>query len=108
MLVGLDNGPRAFWAVSDGFAQGRSGLVDGVPAGNVLNFGHWQYVDALYYYLHDTVSVPPTQWVNAARRNGVPVLGTITGEGSTAGSSTWSGDSSPRRACWRRSSSWLA
>jgi hypothetical protein len=80
MLVGLDNGPRAFWEVSDGFAQGRSGLVGGVPTGNVLNFGHWQYVDALYYYLHDTVSVPPTQWVNAAHRNGIPVLGTVTGD----------------------------
>jgi hypothetical protein len=80
MLVGLDNGPRAFWEVSDGFTQGRSGLVNGVPTGNVYNFGHWQYVDALYYYLHDTVSVPPTQWVNAAHRNGVPVLGTVTGD----------------------------
>lgn len=80
MLVGLDNGPRAFWEVSDGFAQGRSGLVDSVPTGNVLNFGHWQYVDALYYYVHDTVSIPPTQWVNAAHRNGVPVFGTITGD----------------------------
>jgi hypothetical protein len=80
MLVGLDNGPRAFWAVSDGFAQGRSGLVDGVSTGNVYNFDHWQYVDELYYYFHGTVSVPPTQWVNAGHRNGVPVLGTVTGD----------------------------
>jgi Glycosyl hydrolase family 85 len=78
MLVGLDNGPWSFWDVSDGFAQGRSGVIGGVPAGNVFNFSHWQYVDELYYYLHETVSVPPTQWVNAAHRNGVPVLGTVT------------------------------
>jgi hypothetical protein len=80
MLVGLDNGPWSFWKVSDAFAQGRSGSVDGVSTGNVYNFGHWQYVDALYYYLHDTVAVPPTQWVNAGHRNGVPVLGVITGD----------------------------
>ena len=80
MLVGLDNGPWSFWNVSDGFAQGRSGSIDGVSAGNVYNFNHWQYVDALYYYLHDTVAVPPTQWVNAGHRNGVPVLGTVTGD----------------------------
>lgn len=80
VLVGLDNGPWSFWKVSDGFAQGRSGSVDGVSAGNVYNFGHWQYVDALYYYLHDTVAVPPTQWVNAGHHNGVPVLGTVTGD----------------------------
>jgi mannosyl-glycoprotein endo-beta-N-acetylglucosaminidase len=53
-------------------------VIGGVPAGNVFNFSHWQYVDELYYYLHETVSVPPTQWVNAAHRNGVPVLGTVT------------------------------
>jgi hypothetical protein len=61
MLVGLDNGEWAFWKVSDAFAQGRSGEVDGIGTGNVFNFDHWQYVDELYYYLHDTVSVPPTQ-----------------------------------------------
>ena len=80
LLVGLDNGPWSFWKVSDGFAQGRSGLIGGISAGNVYNFDHWQYVDELYYYLHATVSVPPTQWVNAAHRNGVPVLGTVTGD----------------------------
>lgn len=85
LLMGLDNGPRAYWAVSDSYAQGRSGLVGGVSAGNVLNFDHWQYTDELYYYLHDTVSVPPTQWVNAAHRNGVPVLGTVTGDCGVCG-----------------------
>ena len=59
--------------------QGPRGSVDGVSAGNVYNFDHWQYVDELYYYAHDTVSVPPTQWVNAGHRNGVTVLGTVTG-----------------------------
>ena len=85
MLVGLDNGPWSFWDVSDGFAQGRSGVIGGVSAGNVFNFRHWQYVDALYYYLHETVSVPPTQWVNAGHRNGVPVLGTVTPDCAVCG-----------------------
>jgi mannosyl-glycoprotein endo-beta-N-acetylglucosaminidase len=85
MLVGLDDGPWSFWDVSDGAAQGRSGVIGGVPAGNVFNFTHWQYVDALYYYLHETVSVPPTQWVNAGHRNGVPVLGTVTPDCSVCG-----------------------
>lgn len=85
MLVGLDDGPWSFWNVSDGFAQGRSGVIGGVPAGNVFNFSHWQYADELYYYLHETVSVPPTQWVNAAHRNGVPVLGTVTADCSVCG-----------------------
>jgi len=80
MLIGLDNGPRAYWVVSDRFAQGRSGAVDGVSTGNVYNFGHWQYVDELYYYVHALVAVPPTQWVNAGHRNGVPVLATVTGD----------------------------
>jgi mannosyl-glycoprotein endo-beta-N-acetylglucosaminidase len=78
MLVGLDNGPWSFWVAGDGFAQGRSGVIGSVSAGNVFNFVHWEYVDELYYYLHETVSVPPTQWVNAAHHNGVPVLGTVT------------------------------
>ena len=80
MLIGLDNGPRAYWSASDGIAQGVSGSVRGVPAGNVLNFDHWQYVDELYYYAHNMFSVPPTQWVNAGHRNGIPVLGAVTGD----------------------------
>lgn len=80
MLVGLDNGPRGYWAASDGYAQGRSGTVSNVNTGNVFNFDHWRYVDDLYYYTHTLMSVPPTQWTNAGHRNGVPVLATITAD----------------------------
>jgi hypothetical protein len=80
MVVGLDNGPRAYWSVSDGYTQGRSGTVADVDTGNVYNFDHWQYVDDLYYYVHALVSVPPTQWTNAGHRNGVPVFGTVTAD----------------------------
>jgi mannosyl-glycoprotein endo-beta-N-acetylglucosaminidase len=74
MLIGLDNGPWAFWSDFDLNAQGSA------RTGNVYNFSHWQYVDSLYYYLHQLVSVPPTAWVNAAHRNGVTVLGTVTAD----------------------------
>jgi endo-beta-N-acetylglucosaminidase D len=74
MLVGFDNGPWSFWTDFDLNAQG-SALTD-----NVYNFSHWQYVDAFYYYLHQLVSIPPTVWVDAAHRNGVAALGTVTAD----------------------------
>jgi endo-beta-N-acetylglucosaminidase D len=74
MLVGLDNGPWAYWSDFDLNAQGSS------RTGNVYNFSHWQYVDSLYYYAHRLLAVPPTVWVNAAHRNGVSVLGIMTGD----------------------------
>jgi mannosyl-glycoprotein endo-beta-N-acetylglucosaminidase len=74
MLVGLDNGPWAYWSDSDLNSQGSS------ATGNVFNFPNWQYVDLFYYYSHNLLSVPPTVWINAAHRNGVPVLGTMTSD----------------------------
>jgi endo-beta-N-acetylglucosaminidase D len=74
MLIGLDNGPWAYWAGSDLRSQGSS------ATGNVYNFFNWQYVDSVYYYAHYLLSVPPTVWVNAAHRNGVPVFATVTGD----------------------------
>ena len=80
MLVGLDNGPWAYWSDFDLNAQGSA------RTGNVYNFSHWQYVDSLYYYAHRLLAVPPTAWVNAAHRNGVSVLGIMTGDCSRCGS----------------------
>ena len=74
MLAGLDNGPWAYWSDFDLNAQGSS------RTGNVYNFSRWQYVDSLYYYAHRLLAVPPTVWVNAAHRNGVSVLGIMTGD----------------------------
>jgi endo-beta-N-acetylglucosaminidase D len=74
MLVGFDNGPWSFWSDFDLNAQG-SARTD-----NVYNFSHWQYVDSFYYYLHQLVSIPPTVWVDAAHRNGVAALGTVTAD----------------------------
>jgi endo-beta-N-acetylglucosaminidase D len=74
MLVGLDNGPWSFWPDFDLNAQGSA------VTGNVYNFSHWQYVDSFYYYMHQLVSIPPTVWINAAHRNGVAALGTVTSD----------------------------
>jgi hypothetical protein len=74
LLVGLDDGPWAYWSSFDLPSQGSS------STGNVYNFSHWQYVDSLYYYSHHLLSVPPTVWTDAAHRNGVSVLGTVTGD----------------------------
>jgi endo-beta-N-acetylglucosaminidase D len=74
MLVGFDNGPWSFWTDFDRNAQGSA------QTGNVYNFSHWQYVDSFYYYMHQLVSVPPTVWVDAAHRNGVAALGTVTSD----------------------------
>lgn len=73
MVAGFDNGAWAYWGGSDLNSQGAQN-------GNVFNFSHWQYLDTLYYYSHNTLSVPPTVWVNAAHRNGVSVLGSVTGD----------------------------
>lgn len=80
LLVGLDDGPWAYWSSFDLPSQGSS------STGNVYNFSHWQYVDSLYYYSHHLLSVPPTVWTDAAHRNGVSVLGTVTGDCGPCGS----------------------
>ncbi len=74
LMTGFDNGPWAYWSGSDLRSQGST------TTGNVFNFSQWQYVDTLYYYSHYLLSVPPTVWVNAAHRNGVTVLGSVTGD----------------------------
>ncbi len=74
LMTGFDNGPWAYWSGSDLRSQGST------TTGNVFNFSQWQYVDTLYYYSHYLLSVPPTVWVNAAHRNGVSVLGSVTGD----------------------------
>ncbi|EDV92412.1 GH24904 [Drosophila grimshawi] len=48
-------------------------------------FMHWSAVDYFCYFSHQYVTIPPSGWLNAAHRHGVPVLGTYIVEG-TAGS----------------------
>jgi hypothetical protein len=36
------------------------------------NFPYWQFVDTMYYYVHQlAAAIPPVVWTNAAHRNGV-------------------------------------
>lgn len=44
---------------------------------------HWSAVDYFCYFSHNYVTIPPSGWLNAAHRHGVPVLGTYIAEGST-------------------------
>ncbi len=74
----VDLGSRAFQAWFDRDPQGGS-------SGNVYNFTNWPYVASLNYYFHALLAVPPTVWVNAAHRNGVKVLGTMTSDCSGCG-----------------------
>ncbi|XP_017872406.1 PREDICTED: cytosolic endo-beta-N-acetylglucosaminidase [Drosophila arizonae] len=46
-------------------------------------FMHWSAVDYFCYFSHNYVTIPPSGWLNAAHRHGVPVLGTYIAEGST-------------------------
>ncbi|KAH8354662.1 hypothetical protein KR084_001203 [Drosophila pseudotakahashii] len=40
-------------------------------------FVHWSAVDYFCYFSHDYVTIPPSGWLNAAHRHGVPVVGTF-------------------------------
>lgn len=40
-------------------------------------FNHWQNIDTFIYFGHYRLTIPPTQWINTAHRNGVKILGTL-------------------------------
>jgi len=40
-------------------------------------FVHWSAVDYFCYFSHQYVTIPPSGWLNAAHRHGVPVVGTF-------------------------------
>jgi endo-beta-N-acetylglucosaminidase D len=72
-LAGLDNGQWSYWPEFDRSPQGG-------PRGNVYNFPFWQYVDDMYYYMHNLAAVPPVVWTNAAHRNGVRMFAAVTAD----------------------------
>jgi endo-beta-N-acetylglucosaminidase D len=71
LLVGLDNGPWTYWSEFDANPQGGH-------RGNVYNFYYWQYVDAMYYYVHALAGTPPSMWIDAAHRDGVKMYSAVT------------------------------
>lgn len=64
----------------DSYAERTFGFAQGGTSGDVFNFLYWPYVDAVYYYYHAVFATPPTVWIDAAHRNGVPILGVMTGD----------------------------
>ena len=80
-------GPRLTGAtdiLGASITQGTNDYADAFQgsgdSGNVYNFRYWQYTGVFYYYSHSALAVPPTGWINAAHRNGVPILGILTGD----------------------------
>lgn len=48
-------------------------------------FNWWHATSLFNYFSHHRISIPPTEWITAAHRQGVPILGTIIFEGDSAG-----------------------
>ncbi|KEG08367.1 endo-beta-N-acetylglucosaminidase [Trypanosoma grayi] len=48
---------------------------------NAYTVNYWHLFDYFVYFAHHRVSIPPKEWINAAHRQGVPVLGTFITEG---------------------------
>ncbi|BES95801.1 Glycosyl hydrolase family 85 [Nesidiocoris tenuis] len=56
-------------------------FVEGCEDDSAFNFFRWSVIDIFVYFSHNFLTIPPVTWINAAHRNGVPVLGTIITEG---------------------------
>lgn len=78
-LAGLDNGEWSYWSHFDRGPQGGC-------SSNVYNFPFWQYIDEIYYYMHNLAAVPPVVWTNAAHRNGVRMYAAVTADFTDGGS----------------------
>jgi endo-beta-N-acetylglucosaminidase D len=51
--------------------------VQGGGDADAYLFRHWHAVDALVYFSHRLVTIPPPGWVNAGHTHGAQVLGTL-------------------------------
>uniref|UniRef100_A0A7M5X0P3 Cytosolic endo-beta-N-acetylglucosaminidase TIM barrel domain-containing protein n=1 Tax=Clytia hemisphaerica TaxID=252671 RepID=A0A7M5X0P3_9CNID len=58
-----------------GYLQDR--FDQGYPSTDCYSFYHWHLVDVFCYFSHHFVTIPPVQWINAAHKNGVKMIGTI-------------------------------
>jgi mannosyl-glycoprotein endo-beta-N-acetylglucosaminidase len=81
-------GPKLFvyHDIYGGYVQDADLYPQGTRNPNYFAFNFWQYVDSFSYFSHHWLAIPPPCWINAAHRNGVPVLGNLTppydGDGS--------------------------
>jgi len=82
-----------------GYLEDRFQLGRGTPHEYV--FRHWHVIDGFVYFSHRMVTIPPANWINAAHRHGVPVLGTLITEweqGTVACEELLSSDTKMQRA----------
>jgi endo-beta-N-acetylglucosaminidase D len=76
-MAGFDMGEFQYDPFFDAWSQGASGSISTRTAANVYNFSYWQFVDIIYYFGHNFVTIPPVVWTNCAHKNGVLCLGTV-------------------------------
>eukprot|EP01083_Nonionella_stella_P141133 434255_1 len=84
----FEGGYTQDWS-SQGIFDGSALLADfplkpEVIIRNMYTFTHWDRTDVFVFFAHSLVAIPPVVWINAAHKNGVPILGTFMSEWKSA------------------------